>query len=77
MKKLALVVALATSVTVATAGEKEAADMLYRDAQPLWKVGAVIDSKGCLWGLTEDHGVPTPIRIVDHDKKPICHNVEK
>jgi hypothetical protein len=77
MKKLSLLLVLASVVTVTMADEKEAADMLYRDAQPIWKVGTVIDSRGCLWGLTEDHGVPMPIRLVDHDKKQICRSEKK
>ncbi|CAB3754260.1 hypothetical protein [Paraburkholderia humisilvae] len=75
MKKLALVMLfMVVGIHAASADEKKAVELLYRDAQPIWMVGAVLDSKGCLWGLTEDHGTPVAIRIVDGRKKQFCRN---
>lgn len=75
MKKIALVMLLMVAgMNAALAGEKEAAELLYQDALSIWKIPAVVDSRGCLWGLTEDHGVLVPVRIIDKNKKQFCRD---
>ncbi len=75
MKKTMLVMLLMIAgINAALAGENEAAALLYHDALPIWKISAVVDSKGCLWGLADDHGVLVPVRIVAKNKKQFCRD---
>lgn len=71
MKKLFLMLAVASVATGAMAGEKEATDALYRDAKPLVLVGPFVDSKGCLWGVDEEHGTVSLVQITNGGKQ-VC-----
>lgn len=77
MKKITLLaLALATLAQSAFAGEKEGIEALYHDAKPLVMVGPFVDSKGCLWGVDEDHGVVRLIQIVAGGKQ-VCRKPQK
>lgn len=73
MKKVALLsMMLAALAQSAFAGQKEAGEELYREAKPLGMVGPFLDSKGCLWGVVEEHGAVSLMKIVV-DGKQVCH----
>ena len=78
MKKITLLAMMLVGFSqTAFAGKKEAAEMLYRNALPTWKIPAVVDSQGCLWGLAEEHGVLVPVRITDGGKEQFCRSPKK
>lgn len=77
MKKVTLLaVILAAIGQAAMAGEKEGADALYSDAKPLAMVGPFVDSKGCLWGVDEDHGAVSLVQITSGGKQ-LCRKPKK
>ena len=65
-------VALAGQSTKADAALKQAMESAVSRAVPLASVPAVLDSKGCLWGLGEENGIVKAVRVVDDVGKSYC-----